>query len=105
MRSPLRAGHGRCRAGLTSVRPHLARSRSRIFPRFRQSLLHERQYLGPELLHAREDLVGCRTAEAEIDAADTHVAQRPDVGGEERRRTGEQAVFAVTGLRWRGLAE
>src|SRR5216684_2387759 len=86
------------------------------FPRFRESLLDERQDLGSEFLHTGEDFVGRRTAcswsrpplvsaESEIDAADTNVAQRPDVGGDDCRRTGEQAVFAVTSQRWRGLAE
>ena len=67
--------------------------------------LDERQDLGPEFLHGREDFIRCRPTESEIDAADTHVAQRPDIGGKQRRRTGEQAMFAVIGLRWRGLAE
>ena len=34
----------------------------------------ERQDLGPEFLHGREDFVGCRAAESEIDAANTKVA-------------------------------
>src|SRR6516162_5841483 len=72
---------------------------------FPASELDQRQDLGPEFLHAREDFVGCRAAESEINAADTDVAQRSDVGGDERRRTGKQAVFAITGLRWRALAE
>src|SRR5437868_3761619 len=66
---------------------------------FLKSLLDERQDLGPELSHPGEDFAGGRTAKAEIDAADTHVAQCPDVGGDDCRRTGEQAVFAVAGLR------
>src|SRR5882724_1215761 len=85
----------------TSIPPYLLSPQ----PRFRESVLDERQDLGPEFLHTREDFVGCRTAESEIDAADTNVAQRPDVGGDDCRRTGEQAVFAVTSQRWRGLAE
>src|SRR5262245_57427515 len=56
-------------------------------------------------MHRSEDVVGRRTAESEIQAADAYVAQRPDVGGDERGRTGEQAMFAVTGLRRCGLAE
>ena len=68
-------------------------------PAWQLRTLDERQDLGLEFLHAAEDFVGCRTAETEIEAADTDVAQRPDVGGDERRRTGEQAVFAITGLR------
>src|SRR5262249_56599702 len=56
-------------------------------------------------LHGRKDCVGCRPAESEIDAADANVAQRPDVGGDERRWSSEQAMFAITGLPWRGLAE
>src|SRR5689334_13983106 len=69
------------------------------------TLLHQRQNLRPELLHAAEDFLDCRTAETEIEAADTDVAQRPDVAGDERRRTREQPVFAIAGLRRRGLAE
>src|SRR6185437_4316173 len=46
-----------------------------------------------------------RTSKSKIHAADSHLAQRPDVGGDDCRRTGKQAVFAVTGLWWRGLAE
>jgi len=53
-----------------------------------KSFLHERQDLGPKFLHTPENLVGCRAAETEIDAADTNVAKRPDVGGYDRRRTG-----------------
>jgi hypothetical protein len=56
----------------------------------RQQLkLDERHDLSPEFLHTAKDFVRCRTAESEIDAADTHVAQRPDVGGHERSRTSE----------------
>src|SRR4029077_20886988 len=76
-----------------------------VDPPARQLNLDERQDLGPEFLHTCEDLVSRRTAESKIHAADTHVAQRPDIGGDERRRTSEQAMFAVTGPRWRGLAE
>src|ERR1700761_3345123 len=67
--------------------------------------LDEWQDLGSEFLHAAEDFVDRRPAEAEIDAADAEVAERPDVGGEQRRRTGEQPMFAITGLRRRGRAE
>jgi hypothetical protein len=70
-----------------------------------KSRLDERQDFDSEFLHTREDFVGCRTAESKIDAADTNVAQRPDVGGDERRRTGQQAMFAITSLQWRGLAK
>jgi hypothetical protein len=44
------------------LRSHRVRLNSRVdgeFRRFRESLLHERQDLGPEFLHARKDFVGC----------------------------------------------
>src|ERR1700760_1855312 len=69
------------------------------------SSLDQRQHLGPEFLHRPENLVGRRPAEAEIEAADADVAQRADIGGKLRRLAREQAMFAIAGLRWRGLAE
>src|SRR5664279_3296778 len=68
-------------------------------------MLDERQDLGFEFLHTAKDFVGRRSAEPKIEAADTHVAQRADIGSKERRRTSEQAMFAIAGLGWRALAE
>jgi hypothetical protein len=50
-------------------------------------------------------LIGCRTAETEIEAADAYIAQRPDIGGDQRRGAGKQAMLTITGLWWRSLAE
>src|SRR3954451_13848902 len=89
----------KCRANFMIAAP------PRIERRLPDAILDERQDLGPEFLQTREDFVGCRPADSEIDAADTNVAQRPDVGGDQRRRTGEKAMLAVTSQRWRSLAE
>ena len=53
-------------------------------PRFRESLLHERQHLGPEFLHAVEDFVGRRTAESEIGPRQRDETEHLGIEGDRR---------------------
>lgn len=64
------------------IRPAGTRPLGDVDPPARQLNLDERQDLGPELHHAFEHFGGSRTAETEIEAADAHVAHRPDIGGD-----------------------
>src|SRR6185437_15967533 len=102
MRSPLRAGHGRCRARLTSVRPHLARSRSRIFP-----ASGNRCYTSGNT-SALNFCMPVRTSSAVEPPKPKSMLPTPMSRSalmSAARSAGGPAVFAVTGLRWRGLAE
>jgi hypothetical protein len=87
-------------ADVQALLPSSAKWRPRrdAIPPTRQLNLDEWQDLGPELLHACEHFIGCRTTETKIEAADAHIAQRPDIGGDQRRRAGKQAMLAITGL-------